>query len=61
MPTYLIPDGTYKFQNVQYPGYVADLINAVPLGPISGYQESPSNTNDKVRVVPCRGLYSPVQ
>ena len=57
----LIPDGIYKIHSGQFPGYVADLIDGVPGGPISAYKDSHLHTHDKVRSVLCRGLYSHVQ
>lgn len=52
-PQALIPDGVWKIRNVKYPGYIADLIDGIPGGPICAYRDSSTNTNDKVRAVPC--------
>ena len=51
-----IPDGVYKIHNVEFPKFVADLIDGIPRGPISGYQERPSNRNDKACAILCGGL-----
>ncbi|KAG6377936.1 hypothetical protein JVT61DRAFT_14728 [Boletus reticuloceps] len=54
----LVPNGVYEIRNVEYSRVVADLINGVQGGPIMGYIDRPTNVNDKVCAVLCRGPYS---
>jgi len=49
----LIPNGTYKIRNVQYPNYFGAIIG----GGLYGCKDGP---DAKVRAVLCKGLYSPV-
>jgi len=63
----LVDDGIYKIISVKFSPpnvengaeQVADLINGGP-GPIDGRPDYQAH-NDKVRVVLCKGLRSPVQ
>ncbi|KAI9567955.1 hypothetical protein HD554DRAFT_2039333 [Boletus coccyginus] len=49
-PQALIPDGVWKIRSVAFPGYIADLIDGIPGGPICAYTDSSSNTNDKWKI-----------
>ncbi|KAH0834223.1 hypothetical protein J3R83DRAFT_11536 [Lanmaoa asiatica] len=47
----IIPDGVYKFLNVEFPIFAADLIHGNPLGTVSGYTNNDASRNNKWKIV----------